>query len=75
MEGVLEQRSVYVALLMMDKASGLYSIFTGQKRLGILHALLGSFTADVRMRFINMPPESRQYFIDHPTYMPTYDNS
>ena len=42
---------------------------------GILHRVLGSFTGDVRMRFINIPDGTRQRFLDQPTYIPTYDNS
>ena len=75
MEGVLERTGTYVAMLMMDKGADLYRIFTDNRKLGILHRILGDFTADIRVRFINLPGEIRQYFLDHPTYVPTYDNS
>jgi hypothetical protein len=55
--------------------STLYEIFRKQQKLGIMHRVLSSFTADVRMRFINLPEETRQWFLDQPTYIPTYDNS
>jgi len=75
MEGVLEHTGVYVAMLMMDLDSGLYGIFRDRKKLGILHRLLGSFAADLRVRFINIPDETRQMFLDRPTFIPTYDNT
>jgi hypothetical protein len=75
MEGVLERTGVYIAMLMTDMSSPLYAIFRDHRRLGLLHMLLGSYTADVRIRFINLPEEVRQYFLGHPTYIPTYDNS
>ncbi|TFG38941.1 MAG: hypothetical protein E4H44_03010 [Candidatus Aminicenantes bacterium] len=75
MEGVLELTGRYLAILMMDGSSALYTIFRERQKLGILHRMLGSFTADVRVRFINMPEEVRQLFLDQPTYIPTYDNS
>jgi hypothetical protein len=75
MEGVLERTGVHIAVLMMDMGSPLYAVFRDRQKLGPLHTLLGSFTADVRVRFVNLPEEVRQYFLDHPTYIPTYDNS
>ena len=75
MEGVLELTGRYVAMLMMDRESGLYCIFEERKKLGIIHKILGSFTADVRIRFIHIPEEVREQFLQRPTYIPTYDNS
>jgi hypothetical protein len=75
MEGVLAQSGRYMAMVMVDKSSNLYSIFKRQKKLGLLHKIFGTFLADIRVRFINLPEETRQYFLDHPTYIPTYDNS
>ena len=75
MEGVLERTSTYVAMLMMDRESNLYRIYNHHQKFGVLHKIMGSFLADIRVRFINLPPKVRQYFLDHPTYIPTYDNS
>lgn len=75
MEGVLELTGRYVAMLMMDQHSGLYGIFRDRQKLGILHKVIGSFHADVMVRFINIPKEVRQKFLKQPTYIPTYDNS
>jgi hypothetical protein len=75
MEGVLEQTGTYLAVLMMDKQSGLYRIFREHRKLGLLHRLIGDFSAEVRARFIHMPEEVRQQFHDRPIYIPTYDNS
>ena len=75
MEGVLERTDTYVAMLMMDQGSELYSIFNNTKKLGILHKVMGTFLADIRVRFINLPDEIKQHFLDHPAYIPTYDNS
>jgi len=75
MEGVLALSGRYLAMVMTDKSSKLYSIFEKQKRLGVLHRIFGTFAADIRVRFINLPDDARQYFLDHPTYIPTYDNS
>jgi len=75
MEGVLAKSKRYLAMIMVDKSSHLYSIFERQKKLGFLHRIFGTFLADIRMRFINLPDETQQYFKDHPTYIPTYDNS
>jgi hypothetical protein len=75
MEGVLAQSGRYLAMVMVDKSSNLYCIFERQKKLGLLHKIFGTFLADIRVRFINLPEETRQYFLDHPTYIPTYDNS
>lgn len=75
MEGVLEQSGRYLAMIMVDTSSQLYQIFQKQKNLGVLHQIFGTFMADIRVRFINLPEETRQYFLDHPTYIPTYDNS
>ncbi len=75
MEGVLAQSNRYLAMVMVDKSSQLYAIFKNRQKLGMLHKMLGTFSADIRMRFINLPDDTRQYFLDHPTYIPTYDNS
>ncbi len=75
MEGVLARTDTYVAMLMMDTESELYSIYNNNQKLGILHKVMGTFLADIRVRFINLPDEIRQHFLDHPTYIPTYDNS
>ncbi len=64
-----------MAMLMMDRESDLYRIYNHHQELGILNKIMGSFLADIRVRFINLPPKVRQYFLDHPTYIPTYDNS
>jgi len=61
--------------MMMDLESDLYSIFRDRKNLGVLHKILGTSFADIRVRFINMPDKARQRFYDRPTYIPTYDNS
>lgn len=75
LEGVLERTGVYVGMLMMDTDSGLYRVFSRNKKFGVLHRLLGTFVSEVRARFINIPEEVRQYYLEHPTYIPTYDNS
>jgi len=75
MEAVLERTGTYLAMLMMDMDSDIYRIFKESKNLGILNKILGTFYGDIRARFINLPDEVRQYFLDHPTYIPTYDNS
>ena len=75
MEGVLERTRTYVAMLMMDRESDLYRIYNHHQKFGVLHKIMGSFLADIRVRFINLPHKVRQHFLDHPTYIPTYDNS
>lgn len=75
MEGVLERKGNYIAMMMMDEKSALYELFKGKKGLGIVHKIMGSFHADIRMRFIHMPEEVKQHFLDNPVYIPTYDNS
>lgn len=75
MEGVLALSGRYLAMIMADTSSGLYRIFEKQQKLGLVHKVIGTFKADIRVRFINLPGEIRQYFLDHPTYIPTYDNS
>jgi hypothetical protein len=75
MEGVLAQKQRYLAMLMMDQKSGLYKIFSERGHLGPLHKVLGTFMADLRVRFINLPEQSRELFLERPTYIPTYDNS
>jgi hypothetical protein len=75
MEGVLERTGIYVGMLMMDENSRLFGIFRDHQKLGFMHRVLGFFKADIRMRFIHIPAKVRQYFLDHPTYIPTYDNS
>lgn len=75
MEGVLEREKRFVAMLMMDTRSPLYRIFAEHRKLGLLHRVLGSFEADIRIRFVNLPDHVRQHYMDHPTYISTYDNS
>ena len=75
MEGVLAQSNRYLAMVMVDVSSQLYAIFKNRQKLGLLHKIFGTFLADIRVRFINLPEGTRQYFLDHPTYIPTYDNS
>jgi hypothetical protein len=75
LEGLLAKTGTYLAMVMADTGSGLYAIFTETKRLGILNRVMGTFKADIRVRFINLPDEVREYFLTHPTYIPTYDNS
>ena len=75
MEGVLERTGHYISMMMMDQKSDLYRIFMNHKKQGILHKAIGTFYADIRVRFIHMPEEVKQQFYDRPTYIPTYDNS
>lgn len=74
-EGVLERSGNYIAMLMADLESDLYAIFRDRKKLGLLHKIIGTFYADVRVRFNHMPEEVKQQFFKQPTYIPTYDNS
>lgn len=75
MEGVLANTGTYLGMLMMDSDSHLFRIFEERRKLGVLHRILGTFNADIRMRFINMPENIRSAFLNNPTYVPTYDNS
>lgn len=75
MEGVLERNDHTLAMMMMDLESDLYAIFMDRKKLGVLHKILGTSFADIRVRFIQMPEEVKQTFLEQPTYIPTYDNS
>lgn len=75
MEGVLEQTGTYIGMMMMDVESHLYQIFQEKQKLGLLHKFMGTHHADIRVRFVNMPEKIRKYFLEHPTYIPTYDNS
>ena len=75
MEGVLERTGRYVAMMMMDRNSGLYRIFRDRGHLGPVNKVLGTFKADLRMRFINIPREVKEQFLSQPTYISTYDNS
>ncbi len=75
MEGVLERTGTYIAMIMMDEDSHLYTIFRERQKLGVMHKFMGTYHADIRVRFINMPEKTRNYFLEHPTYIPTYDNS
>lgn len=75
MEGVLERKDRYLAMLMMDQKSELYQIFKEHGQLGPLHRVFGTFLADIRVRFINIPTEAKDQFLAQPTYIPTYDNS
>jgi len=75
MEGVLERTGTYLAMLMMDEDSHLYTLFQARQKFGVLHNFMGTHHADIRVRFINIPEETRHYFLEHPTYIPTYDNS
>ena len=75
MEGVLERRGKYIAMMMMDLDSDLFEIFRDHKKLGILHKITGTTHADIRVRFINMPEVAKKEFYKRPTYIPTYDNS
>jgi len=75
LESVLARTDSYVGMIMADKSSSLYQLFGDEAHLGPLHRVLGSFTSDVRVRFINIGEELKQSFIDRPTYIPTYDNS
>ncbi len=75
MEGVLERSGKYIAMMMMDLETDLYAIFRNKKNLGILHKIMGTSHADIRVRFIHMPEEVKQHFYKRPTYIPTYDSS
>ncbi len=75
MEGVLERTGNYIAMIMMDEDSHLYTIFRERQKLGVMHKFMGTYHADIRVRFNNMPEKTRNYFLEHPTYIPTYDNS
>jgi len=75
LEGILEHKASYIGMLMMDKKTDLHTCFVQQKKLGVVNRFIGSYHADVRVRFIHMPPEIRQEFFDRPAYIPTYDNS
>lgn len=75
MEGVLELTGTYIGMMMMDEGSHLFKIFQKKQKLGVMHKFIGTHHADIRVRFINMPEKTRKYFLEHPTYIPTYDNS
>ncbi len=75
MEGVLERSGHYLAMMMMDLESGLYRLFKEHKKLGLLHKVMGTHHADIRVRFIHIPEEVKKEFYERPTYIPTYDNS
>jgi hypothetical protein len=60
---------------MMDESSPLNALFRERQKLGLMHKFISTYFADIRVRFINMPEETRKYFLEHPTYIPTYDNS
>jgi len=75
MEGVLERSNHTIGMMMMDLESDLYAIFLNKKKLGVLHKVLGTSFADIRVRFIQIPEEVKQTFLNQPTYIPTYDNS
>jgi len=75
MEGVLERTGHYIGMMMMDLKSDLYRIFLEHKKQGILHKAIGTFYADIRVRFNHLPEEVKQQFYKRPTYIPTYDNS
>jgi hypothetical protein len=75
LEGVLERTGNYIGMLMMDLESDLYPIFREHKKLGPMNKIMGTFYADVRMRFIHIPEKVKQRFYTHPTYIPTYDMS
>jgi hypothetical protein len=75
MESVLEETGTYLAMIMVDTSSHLFALFQKKGDLGILHRIVGTFKADIRIRFIHMPEEIREHFLTHPTYIPTYDNS
>jgi hypothetical protein len=75
LEGILERTGTYIAMLMMDEDSPLYALFQKKQKFGVMHKFLGTHRADIRVRFIHIPEETRKYFLDHPTYIPTYDNS
>jgi hypothetical protein len=75
MEGVLFKESIYVAMVMADSSSDLYRMFQSKQKFGILHRALGTFRADIRVRFINLPDEVREHFLSHPTYIPSYDSA
>jgi hypothetical protein len=75
MEGVLERTGTYIAMMMMDESSPLNALFRERQKLGLMHKFISTYFADIRVRFINMPEETRKYFLEHPTYIPTYDNS
>ena len=75
LEGVLQQKGHYIGMMMMDVESGLYQTFMERKKLGFLYTFMGAKFADVRVRFIQIPDEIKQVFHEHPTYIPTYDNT
>ncbi len=58
MEGVLERTGSYVAMLMMDMNSA-PPIFRDHQKLGLLHKLLGTFTADIRVTIYQYARENQ----------------
>lgn len=75
MEGLLERTGTYIAMLMMDQKSDLYGIFRDRRKLGLVNKIMGTYHADIRVRFIHIPEEVREHFFKSPIYIPTYDNS
>lgn len=75
MEGVLAEKERYLGMLMMDQKSHVYRIFQEKGLLGPLHRVLGTFMAEIRMRFINIPEKVKNLILKRPTYIPSYDNS
>jgi hypothetical protein len=75
MEGVLAETGNYMAIMMLDSSSRVHDIFQKRGKMGFVSRFIGTFTADVRIRFIEMPERVKEHFKTHPTYIPTYDNS
>jgi hypothetical protein len=75
LEGVLAHKDHYLALLIMDVRSPEYRVFSERKRLGPVHAVLGSFKADIYTKFFSFSEEEREEVSNRPAYISIYDNT
>ena len=75
LEGVLSYKDQYLALLIMDKRSREYKLFSSRKKLGPVNTFLGSFDADIYTKFFTFPEDEKAETANKPVYISIYDNT
>jgi len=72
-ESVCALLGLNVGLIWVDAHSPLSGVLKSLGNLGFLSKIKGSVPAAVRVKFVNIPPESQEQFFQKPVYISSFD--
>lgn len=73
MESTLANAGLKVAMTWLDLRSPVLKMLDDSGRLGKIDKLKGEFTADIRLKFVNIPDDIRKRYFECPVYISGFD--